>query len=262
MMGMRVWFVGVLAGILGLSGGCVRDVSRRGRAQIEACYTAYADGDDRAAIDRAGRFLREHSPSVRDDEVRYLRGLALSRRGDSDDARADLTRAARSPRRAIRAHALLALGDLALMTGDLPAAAALYERSLGEGTSRRTPAQHAYVRLGRISQRQGLWEEADLQFARVMRMFPAAREARWAAARIGGRAWTVQAGAFADRDNARAAAAPLRKAKLPATTAAVMRDGRVVHVVRVGRYARHADAEGAFAAVRALGKDAYIGVMK
>ncbi len=261
-MSMRLWFVGVLAGVCCLSGGCVRDVSRRGRARIEACYTAYADGDDQAVIDRAGRFLQEHSPSARDDEVYYLRGLALSRRGDPVDARADLTRAAGSQRRAIRAHALLALGDLALMGGDLAGAAALYERSLTEGTARRTPAQHAYVRLGNVLQRQGRWEQADERFSRAMRTFPSTRQARWAAARIGGRAWTVQARAFADRDNARAAARLLVKAKLPATTAAVMRDGKTIHVVRVGRYSRHGQAAETLAAVRRVGKEAYIGVVK
>ena len=261
-MGMRLCFVGVLAGVCCLSGGCVRDVSRRGRGQIETCYTAFADGDDDAVVHGADRFFRDHSPSVRDDEVRYLRGLALSRRGDPDDARADLTRAAASQRRPIRAHALLALGDLTLMGGDLAAAATLYQRSLTEGTARRTPAQHAYVRLGSVLQRQGLWDQADVQFSRAIHTFVGTREARWAAARVGGRAWTVQAGAFATRANARAAAVALVKAKLPAATEAVMREGKVIHVVRVGRYSRYAQAEEALVAVRRLATDAYIGVVK
>lgn len=245
-----------------LSAGCVADVDAGGRAQLAACYEAYAGGLDGKAIRHAGEFLRDNSPSVRDDEAYYLRGLALSRQGDGVDARADLLRATRSDRRAVRSRALLALGDLSLTGGDLGRAETLYRRSLSEGTTRKTPAQHAYLRLGHVLQRQGRWADADVQFSRVLKHFGGTKYARWAGGRIHGRAWTIRAGAFARRAGASEAAEELAKARLPASIEARLRGGRLMHVVSVGRYEKYGQVRAVLGKVRRVRPDAYIGVAK
>lgn len=257
---MRLLGAAVLA--CGCLAGCVSDLDARGKQQIEACYDAYGRGDDDATITQASEFLRDYSPSVRDDEAHYLRGLALSRQGDPVDARADLARAAESDRRAVRARSLLALGDLSLGAGRLERAEAFYRRSISEGMSRKTPSQHAYLRLGYVLQRKGQWADADVQFSRAMHHFPASKHAQWAAARIHGRAWTVRAGAFARMKGATDTAAGLVKAKLPAVVNAEMRSGKVMHVVSVGRYAQYSQAEAALVKVRQVRKGAYVGVAK
>jgi tetratricopeptide (TPR) repeat protein len=217
-MGHSVRLLGVVVLALGLPGGCVKDVGIGGREQLAACYAAYERGDDGAAIEKANEFLRDNSPSVRDDEAHYLRGMAESRRGRPGEAREAFTKAAASRRPTVRAHALLALGDLAVAAGDLGSGETFYRRSLSEGTMAATPAQQAYIRLGRILQRQGQWAEADIVFSRAMHYFGHTQEGKWAATRIHGRAWTIQAGAYAQEANARAAMVPLIKAKLPART--------------------------------------------
>ena len=246
----------------GLAGGCVADVDAEGKRQLDACYDAYAGGRDEAAIEHASAFLRANSPSVRDDEAYYLRGLALSRQGDGVDARADLARAAGSDRRAVRSPALLALGDLALGGGDLERAETLYRRSLSAGGAGKPPAQHAHLRLGHVLQRRGRWADADVQFSRVLHYFMDTEQARWAAARMHGRAWTIRAGAFAGKAGAAAAAALLAKAELPAAVQVEMRGGSVMHMVSVGRYATYDQAAAALGEVRRLHPDAYIGVAK
>jgi len=257
---MRLLATSVLA--CGCLAGCVADVDARGKQQLTACYDAHGRGDDAEAIQRASEFLREYAPSVRDDEAYYLRGLALSRQGDPVDARADLARAAESKRRGVRARALLALGDLALAAGRLERAETFYRRSLSESAARRTPAQHAGLRLGYVLQRKGQWADADVRFSRVMHYFPNSKQAQWAGARMHGRAWTVRAGAFARRGGAMKTAADLAKAGLPAAVTAEMRGGGVIHVVSVGRYVQYRQAEAALGKVRRLRKGAYIGVAK
>jgi len=261
-MGHGVRLLGVVALALGLPAGCVKDVSTRGRQQLAACYAAYGRGDDKATIEKVDQFLNDNSPSVRDDEAYYLRGVAESRRGNPAVARVAFTEAAQSQRRSIRAHALLALGDLAVAEGDLGVGATFYRRSLSEGTMSKTPAQHAYVRLGRILQRQGQWAQADVVFSRTMHHFAGTPEGKWAATRIHGRAWTVQAGAYAKAANAHAAMTPLVKAKLPARTEDVIRNGNRMVVVQVGRYASYDEAKQVLASVRRIRPDAYIGVAR
>ena len=245
-----------------LLGGCVRDVTPLGRQQLEACYDAYASGNDRGAIELASSFLRDNSPSVRDDEAYYMRGLALSRQGDPVDARADFDRAAGSDRLAVRARALLALGDLSLTGGRLPQAETFYRSALVEAPADKTPAQHAGLRLAHVLQRNGRWGEADVQYSRVIHHFEGTRHARWASGRIHGRAWTVRVGAFARQQGAAARAAELVKSKLPAVVDARMLDRNVMYVVCVGRYTQYAQAEAALVTVRKRHKDAYIGVAK
>jgi len=261
-MGHGVRLLGVVVLAFGLPGGCVKDVGIGGREQLAACYAAYERGDDGGTVEKADRFLHDNSPSVRDDEAHYLRGMAESRRGRPAEARTAFTEAATSQRKTVRAHALLALGDLAVAEGDLDKGATFYRRSLSEGTMRATPAQQAYVRLGRILQRQGQWDQADVVFSRAMHYFGHTQEGKWAATRIHGRAWTVQAGAYAQEANARAAMVPLIKAKLPARTEDVIRNGKRMVVVQVGRYAGYDEARGALASVKRIRRDAYIGVAK
>lgn len=261
-MGYRLRLLGVVVLASGLLAGCVKDVGIRGKQQLAACYAAYDCGDDEGTLEKTGQFLDDNSPSVRDDEAHYLRGMAQSRRGKTAEARTAFTEAAKSQRPTVRAHALLALGDLAVADGDPGLGATFYRRSLSEGTVSKTPAQHAYVRLGRILQRQGRWDQADIVFSRAMHYFAGTREGKWAATRIHGRAWTVQAGAFANAANARAAMTPLAKAKLSARTEDVIRNGKRMYVVRVGRYASYDEAKQALASVCRVRKDAYIGVAK
>ena len=261
-MAKAIRFLGAGALACVLLGGCVKDVTLRGRQQLAVCYDAYARGNDREAIQLASAFLRDNSPSVRDDEAYYMRGLALSRQGDPIDARADFDRAARSERPAVRARATLALGDLALTAGKLDRAEAFYRRSLAEAPPDKTPAQHAGVRLAHVLQKSGRWSEADVQYSRIIHHFEGTKYERWASGRIHGRAWTVRVGAFSRRQGAAARAAGLVKSKLPAVVDTRMLDGKVMHVVCVGRYKRYDQAAATLAAVRKLHKDAYISVAK
>ncbi len=250
----------VAAAALGVVvGGCVQPVTPEARKLVADARAAYDRGDDPAVVRDTTTFLDRYAQTDLADVAYYLRGLAHYRRKDLSAARADLKLAAsRAERRDVRVGALKALGDLAFDAGDLEWAETLYREGLAAAAPRRPPADEIRYRLGCTLQRQGRWAQADEQFDRVVYVFADTEVARRAERRLRCLGWTVQAGAYARQDSARAEAARLRKAGLAAATKSAMLDGKLRFLVHVGRYGRHDEAAGALPAVRRLRSDAFV----
>jgi tetratricopeptide (TPR) repeat protein len=239
--------------------GCVEQVDPEAKKLLTASKAAYDCGDDEAVIRDTTAFLKDHAKSQPAEVAYYLRGLALYRRGNLPAARADLKLAAsHAQRKDVRTGALKALGDLAFDSGDADWAEGLYREALAEMEPKAAPADEVRYRLGCALQRKGRWGEADEQFDRVVHVFAGTQAARRAERRLRCVAWTVQAGAFARRDAARAEAARLRARGLTVVTRPETVDAKLCFLVQVGLYDTYEQAAAALPAVRALRSDAFV----
>jgi tetratricopeptide (TPR) repeat protein len=244
--------------------GCAMDpVSPEGRRALDASLAAYERGDDQAAIAQADQVLSESHKGPTAMQAFYLRGLSRYRLGKTDAARSDLeTVYANTRSDDLKAKAADVLGELAYQRGDLKQAETYFRDVLATVDSNLTPADHAHFRLGVILQRRGQWTEADVHFQRVMYYFKGTELARQAAARAGGRKWTIQVGSFADKANAEQNAHAFQERDMTTFIEPVIRDGRLVYVLQVGRWQRDEGAEHLLPAVRELKSDAFIHVTR
>jgi tetratricopeptide (TPR) repeat protein len=244
---------------LGALVGCSAAVSPEGAAALRAGNSAYLRGDDRATVESASRFLELHPRAEEAGEAYYLRGLARLRLGQAGSGREDLLAAIQATRREdLKALANLALGNLAFEAGDLTEAEDRYRACLGGLAMGAPPADQAMYRLGCVLQRGGRWLEADRMFNRQMHLFEGMRLSGRAAERAQARQWSVQAGAFAEPAAAERLRGALRAADMPARIDLELRDGRPMHLVRVGAFPDYTSALAMLAKVRGRQAGAYL----
>jgi len=239
--------------------GCDGQLTPQAVELLEAGKEDYRGGQHRSAVEKLDAFLEEHSRSDRADEACYYRGLARYGLGDLSGAAADFEAAidrADNPEVAIGAR--VARGDVAYERSNLDLAAEMYRAALEDIERGQKPEDHARYRLGCVLQRQGKWLEADVEFDRVIYLFPDTDLAERAADRVRGRAWTVQAGAYTDRKLADRAARELRSAGLPAQTRSELKAGRPLFVVSVGRFPTYEEAATSLEGVRSRRADAFV----
>ncbi len=239
--------------------GCQESLSPQARQLLQNGYAASAAGNPQGVVSSMDAFLYDHARSSQADEAFYLRGLAKYQLGDRVGARADLEAAlSRTDKNEIRGKAALALGDLAWDRDDMPTAADMY-RVVLENTDRSAPpTDHAGYRLGCVLQRLGRWEEADLQFSRVIELFSGSELAARSSRRIHGRAWTVQVGAFESKSSAEAVLGELADGGVQAAAVPLTGQGKLTFVVQAGRYATFEQATAALLSVKKVKPDAFV----
>ncbi|MCJ7544471.1 MAG: SPOR domain-containing protein [Phycisphaerae bacterium] len=239
--------------------GCQETLTPQARQWLQNGYTASASGEHQTVIQSMDAFLAEHARSRRADEAYYLRGLAKYHLGDRVGAQADLSAALdRSSKAEVRGKAALALGDLAWDGDDMPTAAEMYRTAVDNMDATVPPADHAAYRLGCAHQRLGHWQEADLQFSRVMELFPDEELAERSARRIHGRSWTIQVAAFNDQARAEAAVKELGGQGVRADVSPTMGKGKPIFMVLTGRYATWEQATAALPSLKKLQPDAFV----
>jgi tetratricopeptide (TPR) repeat protein len=239
--------------------GCQESLSPQARQLLQNGYAASAAEKPQEVVSSMDAFLRDHARSSRADEAYYLRGLAKYHLGDRAGARADLEAALeRTDKNDIRGKSALALGDLAWDRDDMPVAADMYKVVLENTDHSVPPADHAGYRLGCVLQRLGGWEDADLQFSRVIELFSGSELATRSGRRIHGRVWTIQAGAFGDNSAAEAVVKQLSGEGLQAATVPMTGQGRLTFVVQAGRYATYEQATAALPLVKKFQPDAFV----
>lgn len=252
----RVFAAGL--GLLVITPGCMARIDPQTQTRLDATLSAYQAGDDDQTVARAEGILADHPTGPAAMQARYLRGQALYRKGQYGPATEDLAEVARSARSDdLRRKALDTLGEIDFRRGLLDSARTRLEAAVEAQPPGRRPADHAHYRLGQIAQRQGLWDEADQHFQKVIYYFADSELASRARLLTGARAWTVQAGSFTDRDRAETAAEKLRKAGFEPTVYPTVRNGSLMFLLQVGRWDRYEQAETQRDAVRAVRPDAF-----
>ena len=239
--------------------GCNGHLSLTAKALLHSGNEAYKKGNYKTTVAKMDAFVEEAGRSRRAAEGYYLRALAKLKLNDTTGAKVDFGEAAdRTNDREIRAYSLNALGDMAWNENDMDRAGKCYAGALASTDRGRKPADHSHYRLGCVLQRQGKWPEADLQFSRLDYFFRGTELAVRAARRINCRAWTVQAGAFNEKERADALAEELRGKNLAATVEPLLGREKLNFIVQVGRYAAYEKAVEALAGVRLHVSDAFV----
>jgi tetratricopeptide (TPR) repeat protein len=238
----------------GLLGGCASGLGGRAEPQLLAGYEAYRAGDNSGALRSADSLLKSNHQTRLKAEAYYLRGLARERLGDQDGATEDWRRACDASRSGeVRAHALLALADVAYAGGDLRQARSLYRECMGASRASQPIHEEALNRLRRL--------DGEGERASVVSVSDRTSTAwRQDVVQTGqSPKWTVQAGAFTREGNARALVDRLTAGGLPACRELASRGaGQTYHVVRVGPYASYATATEALSHTRRYQREAFI----
>lgn len=250
------------AAILCLAGtglGCNAHLSLNAKALLHLGNEAYRRGEYQTTVAKMDAFVKEAGRSRRVAEGLYLRGLANLKLKNREGAKADFGHAVgRTRNKEILSHSLNALGDIAWDEDDMEQAARCYARSLESTKRGKKPADHSHYRLGCVFQRQGKWRDADVQFSQLDYFFRGSDLAMRAARRINCRAWTVQAGVFAQKAGANAVVEKLRGEKLAATVEPLLGREQLVFIVQVGRHAAYEQAVETLKSVRQHVDDAFV----
>ncbi len=254
----RIALTAALTALLGA--GCQSQLTPQAKQLLESGTEAYVRGDRKTAVRQMDAFLQQAGRSHRAAEAFYIRGLAKYDLKDYAGAKSDLSEAVdRASSRPLRAKAALSLGDLAYETGDVKLAESMYRTAIDNlEDPKLSPADHAHYRLGCALQRQGRWRQADVHFSRVIYHFRGTELARRSRKRLHAKAWTIQAGAYADYDNASAAANRLRTARPETRIASAVPSGRLRYVIEIGRYSTFEQAQAVLPEVKRYQKDAFV----
>jgi len=194
-MKWTTYFCGLLMGLLAT--GCVGMLTPANKERVAQAEDAYAQGEDGEVVNLTSELLQRQWLGRGVIHARYLRGQALMRMGEGDSAVADLQQVLRrADDPAWRATAANALGELALEQHKPDEAIALFNQAVGFVEPGTPPLDNVRFHLGKLYQRQGKWEAADLNFQRLIFTFPDSPHTPAAQRRVGARAWSVQLGLF------------------------------------------------------------------
>jgi tetratricopeptide (TPR) repeat protein len=244
--------------------GCSDDgLDPRSQEHLEASLASYRAGDNTATITQADAILAEHRRGETAMQAYYLRGMARYRLEQYDAARPDLEYVSRkTDDESLRIKALDALGELAYRQGRLAEAARDLLEVVEQILPSQKPADHAHFRLGCIRQKEGRWKDADVHFQRVMYYFSGSKLARRSRLRAGGRAWTVQLGSFGNRSGAAAEAKQLSADCGKVNVEPVMRNGKLVFLLQIGRWNQYSRAAAELSRIRKIKADAFLQVTR
>ncbi|MEI7835130.1 MAG: SPOR domain-containing protein, partial [Planctomycetota bacterium] len=121
------------------------------------------------------------------------------------------------------------------------------------------PADRIYYRTGAALQRMGKWEEAAVEFHRVMELFKSSPLAAQAARRVNATGWTIQVGAYKIKSVADQAAAKLRQSGIASDVRPTAEGGQgLAFLVQAGSYSTYEEAGQALGRIRQSNRDAFI----
>ena len=240
--------------------GCNNELSPQSQQQLAAARAAYQAGDDKAVLSLMDQFLQDNYRPARGEQGYYLRGLSRYRQQDIKGARADFEQTAGGSKDAqLRGQALKALGDICYDQDDFPTAAEMYRQALDNLAESASPADAARFRLGVCLQRLGQWSQADLQFSRLIFLFPSGDMAAAAGRHIHATAWTIEVQSFRQKGGAEVLAMELRiKSFSGVVVEPISAEGGMMFAVRLGRFAAYQQAAEQLDAVKAIYSDAHI----
>ncbi|MBN1942305.1 MAG: SPOR domain-containing protein [Phycisphaerae bacterium] len=256
--GKTIWLV-LLA-----SAGCAGEtIAPQTRHRLDAARQAYQKGENRQVVQYTEEILRDEAHGEGAMQAHYLRGMAMYRLKEYDPAREDLRFVYDRTRNIdLRIKATDTLGELAYLRGSLDEADQLFGEVLDQTRDGERPADHARFRRGCIRQRRGQWSQADVELEKVTYHFPNTSVAEKARRCVRGRSWTIQVGSYDRKNNAAAAATRFQQAGMKTYIEPVLRDGKMVFLLQVGRWGQYKTAESHLPSVRTLKNDAFLHVAR
>ena len=179
-----------------LLASCQPKITEQGKRQLIDAAGLVQQGSHGRAIDELQRFLQEYPSSHEAAEAHYLLGLARVRTDQLAQAEEDFETALRGADVPILEYYVrLSLANLAFERQDYARAGKYYGRYVDE-LPRRAPFHLAYYRYGLSLQALGQWKQADVQFSRVLYLFPQADILRSVQDRFGRTNYAIEIGRF------------------------------------------------------------------
>lgn len=231
--------------------GCASLPDHERTVLVEASRN-YSKGETSAAVSSLDRLIRDYENTSEIAEAHYLRGLCRLKLEQRQAASEDFERGlSKSNRDDLTARCRASLAAIAYQDGRWTQAAEMYGKA-APALPDVPPTDVVLLAAGISMQRAGEWQQANLQFARVLQKFrsrPSAADAR----RLAG--WrhsyfSIQLGAYRDADNAGKAVHSMRQQGLDAVQEYLPREEQPLWIVMAGRYANYADARNALLQIR------------
>lgn len=250
----------IVVAALPLCPGCGGPFPTNARDRLIAANRQYESGNLTAARGELDTIIRDYPAAPQSAEAYYLRGLCHMRARESSLAGRDFERCvslSRRPDLAAKAHAALGEIDFGL---ERYAAACEHFAIAASGLGNESPIDEVLYRYGVSLQREGRWDEARAQLARLLQQHGGGRHRDEVQRRVNWPANTfaIQCGVFREPKGADALVRKLSAAGISARQAVEGRAGESIRVVYAGKYGTRPQAKAALPGVRRIAPDAQV----
>ncbi len=201
---------------------------------LDKAWTYYLRSDYKNTLDACRVISKKRALG---EEGRYLMGLSFLKLGLQKKARENFEFVIKNyPSSGLKEELLLGIADSYYLDGDFNQAEKYYRRLL-KNFQNTHYASMAYLNLGKALRRQGKWKEADGLFSKVTHSWPLSLEAKEAKKYLlKDNFFSIQAGAFAKRENALSLLKALRKKGYSAAIEKHCDREKVLYKVKIGRF--------------------------
>ena len=182
--------------LLLLLASCQPKITEQGKRQLLSAAKLVEEGSYATAIDELETFISSYPSSHEAAEAYYILGLSRLQTQNSSQAEHNFESALADADVPILEHYVrMSLANLAFERQDYARAGKYYGRYLDEMPNK-PPFHLAYYRYGLSLQALGRWKRADVQFSRVLYLFPQADILRSVQERFGRNHYAIEIGRF------------------------------------------------------------------
>jgi len=179
-----------------LLASCQPRITEQGKRQLRAAAKLIEEKSYAVATDELNQFLKSYPASHEVCEAYYLLGLSRVYSDQLDQAQDDFESALATADVPILAYyARMSLANLAFEQQDYSTAVKFYGPYFDK-LPRRAPFHLAYYRYAQALQAVGQWKQADVQFSRILYLFPEAQIVPSAQELFGQTHYAIELGRF------------------------------------------------------------------
>jgi tetratricopeptide (TPR) repeat protein len=220
---------------------CLANTACCAENTIDQAWTHYLKGDYNKTIQACGNMAREKALK---GQCQYLTGLAFLKLNRPEDARASFELVIKNyPGSALVQESLLGIADSYFLESEFEKAQQAYNAMLA-----RYPlsdyASIAYLAMGKVMREQGKWKQAQDIFNKIIREYPSSIEtgqAKILYARP--HFFTIQTGAFSNRENASRLIASMKKKGYHAASERERSGDSLFYKVKTGSFSSRKTAQ-------------------
>ncbi len=223
---------------------------------MDKAWTYYLKSDYKRALDECRSVSRDRALG---EEGRYLMGLSFLKLGRQKQAQENFEFVLRNyPGTGLKQELLLGLADSYFLQGNFGKAEEYYKKLI-KNFSPTDYASIAYLNLGRAQRRLGKWKQSKEAFYKVTYDYPLSLEAGEAKRYLAKNCYfSVQAGAFAKRENALNLLELLRSKGYQARLDKQYDKDSIFYKVKIGRFDKKQQADKESARLKADGFSARV----